>query len=86
MPPLRVRQAFEKKVETWRHLRHNHVKTVWGYIRSEGETYTVSILPGEKCLLELYINPKVGPCMKHWDLNDYLMMHPPVDRFNLVRD
>lgn len=27
---------------------------------------------------------KVGPNMKHWNLDIYLEMDPPVDRFNLV--
>ncbi|KAF8527090.1 kinase-like domain-containing protein [Gautieria morchelliformis] len=62
----KTRLAFEENIEVWRHLRHNHIKPVWGYMRSGGETYTVS------------------PCMKYWDLDDYLTKDPPVDRFTLV--
>jgi len=37
----KTRLAFDKSVDSWRHLCHNNIKTLWGYIYAENGRYTV---------------------------------------------
>ena len=37
----RLEQELEGKVEVWRRLRHNNLKTVWGYIYQEDSAFLV---------------------------------------------